>query len=48
MFCPEGDRGSIQLRVNRESSVMEGMREDTLLSSKMNGLKRIWRLNGLG
>ncbi len=37
MFCLEGDRGSIQLEVNRESSVMEGMRLDIAHSNTLVG-----------
>lgn len=37
MFCLEGDRGSIQLGVNRESSVMEGMRLDTSHGNTLAG-----------
>ena len=37
MFCLEGDHGSIQLGVNRELSVMEGIRSDTSHGNTLAG-----------
>ncbi len=37
MFCLEGDRGSIQLEVNRELSGLEGIRSDTSHGNTLAG-----------